>query len=135
LVEDTNKIFSVNPSKLEENYNVYVNNFANININENITINRFSESLTDNKFELVYQDYSTFNNEMYLKSITKAPITIEQKNLLLDLKEEYKLPSKIINMIIDFSLSKTLSFNSQYIKKVAYTFNLKGINTISEASQ
>ncbi len=124
------KILKINFEKIVNTAKVMnVNNIVNINRNHKI----FTKDISDENFEYVIADYKTINSEQYISSISKAPISLLNKNLVDILRKQYNLPDFIINILIDYSVYKNAGrIEPNYIQKIAMSINRMNITTVEK---
>lgn len=120
---------NVNPNLLLQNFNKLINNqvsFALPAINRDAKI--FYGQLTSSEEEKILMDYKMCNSELYLSSIFKRPLKQSEKDLIATLRSKFYLKDEIINLLIDFSLTKTNGkLNKKYLFKTANSINGLGL--------
>ncbi|GHU49438.1 hypothetical protein FACS189459_0960 [Bacilli bacterium] len=120
--------------QLKEIANLLLDNAKHV---KNVKIIRISKLFSDpenNELKnTIFQDYKTLNNELYLRAIIKTSLNEEHHNIIKKLQKTMALTTPIINLIFDYSLSTTNSFNVVYIEKMANSFNYGGIDTVEQA--
>ncbi|MDE7433981.1 MAG: DnaD domain protein, partial [Mycoplasmoidaceae bacterium] len=115
----------------------YVISAKNVNVFSSIKLHRnaamFIKNLSDKEMLDIFNEYKNLNSEQYLAAIYKAPLSVEEKDVINSLRKTYKLPDYIINLLVDFTIFKTKGkLNSTYIYKVAKTINGLNLNTLDE---
>lgn len=120
--------FYVDTDLLNLNFKKYVTNTNNLNVFKQVSINRntkmFYENLDKNEIENIFSSYRSLNSEQYYSAIKKTALTNEEKSIISILRKTYALDDSIINLMIDFSLTKTNGkLNRLYLTKMAQTAN------------
>lgn len=136
VVENSNYI--VDDALLMAELNNIVTKYKDINFAKQLKINRnkllFFGVLSKDEVDDIYTTYNTFNTEQYLNAIVRRPLLPNEKELIKKLKDNFKLPDSIINLVIDFSYFRTNGhFNAKYIEKTATSIlglNLNGLNEV-----
>ena len=128
IIKTTDGVFIVDYDLLTINFNEYRNQMNNINIFNQVKVNRnsklFFDHLPAEEIKQIYNSYCGLNSEQYLNAIKRTPLTKEEQATITELRAKYKLDDKIINLMIDFSLFKTHGkLNRKYICKMAQTIN------------
>lgn len=105
------------------------------NINVISKVNRkfdfFLRNTNDEFYKAIYEDYSNFNSENYIISITKEELDNNTINLLHKLRNKFYLHDSIINCIIDYSIFHNCGkLIPKYIEKVASSINNLSINSL-----
>jgi replication initiation and membrane attachment protein len=131
------RTYQVDVDLLRLNLNKLIHSGNNINILQNIKLNRntkmFIQHFSTDQLTHVFSDYMTLNSEQYLRAIVKSNLTQEQLTTIKTLKEKYALSDYVINLLIDYTLFKTNgSLNEKYIVKVANTINGLGLKSLSQ---
>lgn len=113
----------------------------NINmLNTNLKINRnnliFIKNANLDEFKYVINDYKTLNSEQYLACIQKHAISESDRSLIRALKEEYKLPEYIINILIDYCIYRNNGrIEPLYLHKISLTINRLNLHNVNEIIQ
>ena len=128
IIKTSDGVFMVDHDMLTINFKEYCNQMNNIDIFNQVKINRNSKLFFDRipaeETKLIFDSYCGLNSEQYLNAIKRTPLTSEEKATITELRAKYKLDDKIINLMIDFSLYKTHGkLNRKYICKMAQTIN------------
>jgi replication initiation and membrane attachment protein len=128
--------YRVDPELLRLKFHQMLHSVNNINILQNIKLNRnskmFIEHLTPTQNNKVFADYQSLNAEQYLRAILKSSLTKEQLEIINLLRNKYLLPDFIINLLVDYTLFKTNGIlNIKYITKTAQTVNNLGLKSLT----
>lgn len=128
VILTTDNAYVVDYQKLFFTFKSYRDQMNNINLLSQVKINRnskmFIDHLDQNEIDKVFSSYRSLNAEQYYSAIKKIPLTDEEKSIINTLKNTYCLEDSIINLMIDFSLTKTLGrLNKIYLFKMANTVN------------
>lgn len=102
----------------------------NLKINRNDKI--FLQNANLDEFKYVIDDYKTLNSEQYLSCLQKTSLSDFEKRLIKSLRNNYKLPDYIINILLDFSIYKNHGrIEPLYLNKIAVTINRLNLNSAS----
>ena len=128
VIKTSDGVFVVDHDLLTANLLEYRKQMNNINIFNQVKINRnsklFFDRLSSEETKQIFDSYCGLNSEQYLNAIKKTPLTSEEKATITELRAKYKLDDKVINLMIDFSLLKTHGkLNRKYMCKMAQTIN------------
>ncbi len=128
FIHTTDNAYIVDEKMLNLNLQKYINQVNNINTFKQLKINRNSQIFFDElpleEKEAIFNSYKSLNSEQYYSAIKKTPLTKEEKDVINKLRNDYLLNDSLINLMIDFSLNKTMGhFSKKYLLKMAQTAN------------
>jgi replication initiation and membrane attachment protein len=129
-------MYQVDPELLRIKFQQLISSVNNINILQNIKLNRstkmFTQHLSVEENSKVFADYQSLNAEQYLRAIMKSNLTNEQLDTINLLRNRFFLPDFIINLLVDYTLFKSNGIlNSKYITKTAQTINNLGLKSLT----
>ena len=133
-IYDMNGHNEVNATLLIQNFNKLVNGNVTSSL---ISVNRDSKlfygQLNQEQEDKIVNDYKLCNAELYLASIFKKPLSKNEKDVILTLRNKYHLNDELINVLVDFSLTKTNGkLNKKYLTKAAHSINGLGFVSASQ---
>lgn len=135
VYKDKKNTYIADSNLLISQFRELINSATNISVFDNIKINRnasiFYGTLNENNTSCILSDYQNINSEQYLSSIQKEALNENQQKTIDHLRKVHHLPDGVINIITDFTIYRTNgTYNSKYIRKLATTINLLGLNDV-----
>lgn len=95
--------------------------------------NMFIEKSSITSLQKVFHDYKNLTPEQYLSSIYNSEISEEELSIINEIRNQFRFPDYIINIMIDFSLPITHSeLNLKYLKKMGKTFKVNNVSSLEE---
>ncbi len=129
--------YEADPDLLQNKLHEYVTSAKNITAITNLKLHRnasmFIKNLSSTDKQTIFDEYMNLNAEQYLSAIYKTPLISDELETINQLRNTYKLPDYLINLLVDFTIFKTNGkLNKTYITKIAKTINGLNLSTLND---